>query len=60
MTECETYEEIDPDTSPIDLTPVSKPNKVKLKVLQASSLPLVSLMNARSLYKKTENFKKNP
>ena len=58
MTDCDTDDEIDPDTTPIALTPVSKPNKGKLKVLQASSLPLVTLMNVRSLYNKPENFKK--
>ena len=44
-----TDDEIEPDMSPISITPVKKPNKRQQKVLKASSLPLVTLMNARSL-----------
>ena len=35
-----------------------RPNKNQLKILKASSLPLVTVLNSRSLYNKHENFKK--
>ena len=57
MTEYETEDEIEPDATPIELSPKSKPNNRKLRVLKASSLPLVTLMNARSVYNKADNFK---
>ena len=44
--------------TPIQLTPAKKPNRRKQKFLDASSLPLITLMNARSLYNKNINFKK--
>ena len=44
------------DRAPISLTPAKKPNKRTLKILQASSLPLVSVFNARSLYNKPDSF----
>ena len=52
-----TDEEIDPDHAPFCSSPKSKPNKKKLKLLKASSLPLIALLNARSLYNKNSNFK---
>ena len=58
MTIYSTDDEIDPDSDPICISPAVKPNKRKLKVLKASSLPLIALMNARSLYNKAGNFKK--
>ena len=57
-TEYATEDEIEPDTSPITLSPVLKPKKREQKILQASSLPLVTVLNARSLYNKHFNFKK--
>ena len=56
-TEYDTENEVEPDTSPIMISPVKKPKGRQLKVLKASSLPLVTLLNARSLYNKHENFK---
>ena len=52
-----TDDEIGPDNTPIRLTPVTKPRGQQLKVLKASSLPLVTVLNARSLYNKHDNFK---
>ena len=57
MTEYKTDEEIDADTTPISITPPKRPTKRNLKVLQASSLPLVAVLNARSVYNKPENLK---
>ena len=56
--EISTDDEIEPDSAPICLTPPSRPNGRERRVLQASSLPLVALLNARSLYNKNFNFKK--
>ena len=56
-TDYATDDEIEPQTTPICLTPPEKPNKRKMKVLQASTLPLIGVLNARSLYNKCENFK---
>ena len=58
MTDYETDDEIEPDVTPITLTPTVKPSNRKQKILKASSLPLVTLLNARSLYNKADNFKK--
>ena len=52
-----TDEEIDPDHAPFCPSPKTKPNKRDLKLLKASSLPLIALLNARSLYNKNSNFK---
>ena len=61
-----TEDELDPVLTPVSLSPFQPlPNQpVKLEVKkknpkleQASSLPLISVMNARSLYPKKENFK---
>ena len=52
-----TDDEIEPEITPIRLTPVTKPKGRQLKVLKASSLPLVTVMNARSLYNKHKSFK---
>ena len=52
-----TEDEIDPETGPISITPPTKLNKRKRKILEASSLPLVAVLNARSLYNKSDNFK---
>ena len=41
----------------VEIEPATKPNKAKMKVLKASSLPLVTVLNARSLYNKKSNFK---
>ena len=57
VSECDTNDEIEADITPISLTPVSKPNKRQQKVLQASSLPIIAVLNSRSLYNKAENFK---
>ena len=57
VTQYNTDDEIDAETTPISITPPSKPSKQKLKVLKASSLPLVAVLNARSLYNKAGNFK---
>ena len=57
-TECDTEDEIEPDNSPIVLTPATKPNSRQMKISQASSLPLITVLNARSLYNKPGNFKK--
>ena len=54
--EVDTDEEIDPQTTPITLTPPPQ-HKKNRKIRKASSLPLVSVMNVRSLYNKPENFK---
>ena len=57
-TEYASQDEIDPDTTPIQF-PTSQPiSKRKRKILKASSLPLVAVLNARSAYNKTENIKK--
>ena len=56
-TEYDTDDEIEPDRTPISITPAKMPNKRTLKVLQASSLPLVSVLNARSIYNKKDSFK---
>ena len=45
----DTEDEVEPDNTPIELTPVTKPNRRTLKISQASSLPLVTVLNARSL-----------
>ena len=57
VTDYVTDDEIDPEMTPISITPASKPSKNKLKILKASSLPLITVMNARSLYNKPDNFK---
>ena len=57
MSEYDTEDELEPERSPISVSPVSKPNRRTLKILQASSLPLISVLNCRSLYNKNENFK---
>jgi hypothetical protein len=57
MTEYLTDDEIEPQTEPINISPVTKPNKRQLKILKASSLPLVAVLNARSLYNKNESLK---
>ena len=49
-TECDTEDEIEADTTPINITPPSIPSKKQQKILKASSLPLVAVLNARSLY----------
>ena len=56
-TEYATDNEIEPQTDPIAITPDVKPNKRKMKILKASSLPLVAVLNARSLYNKPDNLK---
>ena len=45
VTQYNTDDEIDAETTPISITPPSKPSKQKLKVLKASSLPLVVVLN---------------
>ena len=57
MTEYNTDDEIGAEPTPISITPQRRPCKRKLKILKASSLPLVAVLNARSLYNKAENFK---
>ena len=57
-TEYASQDEIDPDTTPISILPPSKPNKGQMKILKASSLPLVAVLNARSCYNKPDNLKK--
>ena len=57
VTSYNTEDEIDPETGPISITPPTKLNKRKRKILEASSLPLVAVLNARSLYNKSDNFK---
>ena len=60
-----TDDEPDPVVSPANLSPIQPvPNqlvqlevKKNLKFEHASSLPLISVMNARSLYPKKDNFK---
>ena len=52
ISEIPTEDEIEPDIMPIKIEPATKPNKAKMKVLKASSLPLVTVLNARSLYNK--------
>ena len=56
-TEYDTDDEVEPNREPIAITPAKKPDKRTLKVLQASSLPLVSVLNARSIYNKPDSFK---
>ena len=57
-TEYASQDEIDPDTTPIQF-PTSQPiSKRKRKILKASSLPLVAVLNARSAYNKPENINK--
>ena len=56
-TEYDSEDEIEPNSTPILLTPPGKPNSRKTKLLKASTLPLVSVMNARSCYNKCENIK---
>ena len=53
----ETDDELDVDTNPYVKSPQQKVNSRNKKVLQAMSLPLVSVLNARSLYNKVNNFK---
>ena len=57
VTEYNTEDEIEPDVTPIAITPPRKPSKREMQVLSASSLPLVAVLNARSLYNKADNFK---
>ena len=57
VTTYDTEDEIEPDNEPINISPPQMPSKRKQKILQASSLPLVAVMNARSLYNKADNFK---
>jgi hypothetical protein len=56
VSDYDTEDEIEPDTEPINITPTTVPSK-KRRILQASFLPLVAVMNARSLYNKPESFK---
>ena len=49
ISEYATDDEIEPLTSPIPLTPASKPNKRELKIIQAASLPLITVMKGSSL-----------
>ena len=56
-TDYDTEDKIEPEIEPVQITPLSKPIKRKLKVLQSSSLPLVAVLNARSFYNKADNFK---
>ena len=58
ISEIDTDDEFEPETTPISLTPKTKPNKRQTKILKASSLPLITVLNARSLYNKNLNFKK--
>ena len=57
VTEYNTEDEIDADVTPISITPQRKANKREMQILSASSLPLVAVLNARSLYNKADNFK---
>ena len=50
-TEFDTDDEIDPATDPISITPPAKMNKRNANILNASTLPLISVLNARTLYK---------
>ena len=50
-TEFDTDDEIDPATDPISITPPAKMNKRNANILKASTLPLISVLNARTLYK---------
>ena len=52
-----TQDEIDVDTTPINIEPPIRPSKRHLRICQASTLPLVAVLNARSLYNKPTNFK---
>ena len=56
-TEFDTDDEIEPDTSPISITPVSKPSKREINILKASSLPLTAVLNSRICYNKPNNLK---
>ena len=47
-TEIDSDEEIEPDLTPIKLTHAKKPNRRKQKFLDAYSLSLITLMNARA------------
>ena len=58
VTEYESQDEIDPDTTPISFPTTQNMNKRTKKILKASSLPLVAVLNARSAYNKPENLKK--
>ena len=57
VTEYDTDDELEPERSPISISPKAKPSRRTQKILQASSLPLISVLNSRSLYNKNENFK---
>ena len=57
VTDYDTEDEIEPETGPINITPTTEPGRRQRRILQASSLPLVAVMNARSLYNKPESFK---
>ena len=45
-TEFDTDDEIDPANDPISITPPAKINKRNAKILKASTLPLISVLNA--------------
>ena len=57
VTNYDTEDELEPANEPINITPPQMPSKRKQKILKASSLPLVAVMNARSLHNKADNFK---
>ena len=58
VTNYDSQDEIDPDTTPIIIPASSKPSLKQRKILKASSLPLAAVLNCRSLYNKPDNFKK--
>ena len=55
VTEYASQDEIDPDTTPIKFPSTENMNHRKKKIVKASSLPLVAVINARSAYNKPEN-----
>ena len=57
VTDYASQDEIDPDTTPIKFPPAENMNHRKKKIVKASSLPLVAVLNARSAYNKSENLK---
>ena len=58
ITDYATDDEVDPQTDPIILSPILQPSRQKKKILQASTLPLLGILNARSCYNKPDNLKK--
>ena len=58
VTTYDSQDEIDPDTTPIIIPSSTKPSMKQRKIMKASSLPLVAVLNCRSLYNKPDNFKK--